>query len=161
MAICFVLMFLLWLILTGGDFRTWWFGLLAAAIAAGASMLLPGERRSLSVTGLVRFVPFFVRQSLEGGFDVARRAFHPRMPIDPAIVSYSVRLPEGPASVFLAAVISLLPGTLTAELRDRLLLVHVLDVGLPVIEKLRTLEEKVGTLFGMKLEYADSKESRS
>lgn len=156
----FILMIMLWLVLAGGELKTWWFGLPASALGAGISIRLLTERGLWSVKGLVRFVPFFIYQSLEGGFDVARRALHPRMPLEPAIVRYSVRLPEGPASVFLAGVISLLPGTLTARLDAGHLLVHVLDAGLPVVQKLRTLEERVGGLFGIELTYEDAKEGK-
>jgi multicomponent Na+:H+ antiporter subunit E len=146
-----VMMLMLWLILTGGELKTWWFGLPSAGIVAVISTRLQKTAHRWSVKGLLRFVPFFVLQSLEGGFDVARRALHPRMPLEPVMVSYSVRLPEGPASVFLGAVISLLPGTLTAEMKDGFLFVHVLDAGLPAAQKLQILEQRVGGLFGIEV----------
>lgn len=150
-------MMLLWLVLTGGELQKLWFGLPAAAISAGISTRLMKEWRLRSLKGLVFFVPFFIRQSLEGGFDVAMRALHPRMPLEPALINYPVRLPEGAASVFLAGVISLLPGTLTTQLSDGHLRIHVLDIGLPVVQKLRILEEKVGGIFGIKLPYENFK----
>jgi len=152
----FIATIALWLILTGGDPKTWWFGLPTSAIAAGISWGLLKEPWSWSLKGLMRFIPFFIHQSLIGGIDVAVRALHPRMPLEPAIVSYSLRLPEGPASVFIAGMISLLPGTLTAELKGSSLQVHVIDVGLPVTEKLRMLEERVGNLFGIVLRQDNS-----
>ncbi|MBZ0155996.1 MAG: Na+/H+ antiporter subunit E [Alphaproteobacteria bacterium] len=157
-ALQFLLMALLWLVLTGGDLRTWWFGLPAALAGSWIRIRLLQEGRWWSIKGLVRFIPFFIRQSLEGGVDVAGRALHPHMPLKPEVIHYSVRLPGGPASVFLAAVTSLLPGTLTTELKDGHLLVHVLDAGMPVMEKLRTLEERVAALFDIDLSRETRKE---
>jgi multicomponent Na+:H+ antiporter subunit E len=73
---------LLWWILAAGAMSSWLIGapvVLCAVLASGA--LLPGVSWSLS--GLVRFVPFFLWRSLYGGVDVARRALHPRLPISP------------------------------------------------------------------------------
>jgi len=142
-------MLALWWALTDGDTGTWWFGLPLAVIAALLSIrLLPAKGRLWSLKGLLRFIPFFLYQSLHGGLDVAVRALRPRLPIAPALIHYSVRLPEGAARIFFADVISLLPGTLSAELDDVRLRVHVLDEGLPVTQKLSALEDRVAELFG-------------
>jgi multicomponent Na+:H+ antiporter subunit E len=48
--------------------------------------------------------------------------------------------------------ISLLPGTLSADLRGDLVTVHALDVRTDVVEGLATLERRVAALFGESLE---------
>ncbi|MBE0509552.1 MAG: Na+/H+ antiporter subunit E [Chromatiales bacterium] len=59
------------------------------------------ERRRLSLAdrintllGWLRFIPFFLLQSLLGGIDVARRAFHPRTPLSPTLIRYPLSLSE-------------------------------------------------------------------
>jgi len=128
----------------------WWFALPAVGLAVTASLaLVPGPwRLHWSPEGLARFVPFFLFQSLRGGLDVACRTFHPRLPLNPSLVRYPLRLEQSPAQVFMANVVSLLPGTLSADLEGSVLTVHALDIGLPVTEQLQTLESRVARLFG-------------
>jgi hypothetical protein len=45
--------------------------------------------------------------------------------------------------------VSLLPGTLSAELEDDQLIVHSLDANLPILEPLRYLESLVSGLFDL------------
>jgi multicomponent Na+:H+ antiporter subunit E len=101
---------------------------------------------------MLRFVPYFLRASLLAGLDVMRRALDPRMPIDPALVRFPLRLPPGPARATLAAVVSLLPGTLSVELEHEQLLVHVLDRRLAAGQALGQLEDRVADVFGLTLD---------
>jgi multicomponent Na+:H+ antiporter subunit E len=97
------------------------------------------------------FVPFFLWRSLQGGVDVARRAFHPRMPITPELLDYPLRLPPGLPRVMLANIVSLLPGTLSATLNREVLKIHVLDGEAALLANLDTLEERVGKVCGVSL----------
>lgn len=139
-----------WWVLTEGE-PAWGIGLPVVFLAGAAAWYVraPGRLR-VSFAGALRFVPYFVRQSLWGGLDVARRALDPRMPLDPALLVYRLRLPPGPARVFLADIVSLLPGTLSAELAGDRLRLHVLDRA-PAPAAVRTLEERVADLFGLRL----------
>lgn len=100
------------------------------------------------MNAFLRFVPFFAYCSLKGGVDVAGRAFSPRLPLTPAMLDYSLRLPKGTARVFFANIVSLLPGTLSTDIRGDTLMVHVLDNTSPVFEQLQRLEVAVARLFG-------------
>lgn len=143
---------LLWWAVTEGSPAAWAFGVPLIALAVGAGLVLhPRRDWTLRPLGLARFAGFFLWQSLRGGIDVAARALNPRLPIAPAMVDYRLRLPEGPARVFLADVVSLLPGTLSAALAGGRLRLHVLDERLPVTRALRTVEERVAALFGLTL----------
>jgi multicomponent Na+:H+ antiporter subunit E len=102
-----------------------------------------------SLTGIVRFLPFYLWHSLRGGVDVARRALHPRLPISPGLFDYKFRLPPGLPRVFMANTVSLLPGTLSAELEEECLRVHVLDETSAFAEILRVLEKQVAGVFGL------------
>jgi multicomponent Na+:H+ antiporter subunit E len=147
-----LLMALIWWSLSGGDTKTWWFGGPVVVIATLVSMALKPERNvRWRWRGLASFVSFFLIESVRGGVDVARCALHPRLPIAPAFVHFEFRLPEGPGRVFLVNTINLLPGTLSAELRDAGVLIHVLDERMSFAIKLRILEDRVAALFGGEL----------
>jgi len=94
-------------------------------------------------------VPFFLVRSLLGGVDVAWRAFHPGMPIAPDLVEYPLQLPPGLARVFMADTVSLLPGTLSTEILQNCLKVHVLDGRKDVIPELEAVEQGVARIFGI------------
>ena len=142
----------LWWSLTGGAAASWLVGApFVAAAAAASHRLWPAGTGWWSVAALVRFVGFFLRESARGGLDVARRALAPRMPLDPGTLELTCRLPRGPAEVFLVDVVSLLPGTLSVDLRGRVLTLHVLDRAAPAEADLRALEELVAAIFRVPL----------
>jgi multicomponent Na+:H+ antiporter subunit E len=123
---------------------------LAVAAATAASLaLVPPRSWRWTLSGALRFLPFFLRESLAGGVDVARRAFSPTPRLRPGFVEFRTRLPPGPSRVFLMNAMNLLPGTLSARDRDGSILVHVLDLELPTEARLRALEARVAALFGV------------
>lgn len=141
---------LAWCVLTGAVTEGWLVGVPVVAAAAWTSAwLLPPL--SLSPVGTVRFAGFFLRQSLIAGIDVARRAFMPRPPLAPAVVEYDLRVDSELERVALTNTISLLPGTLGADLDGRRLYVHVLDAGQDVRGSLELAERRVADLFGRRL----------
>src|SRR5690606_30734280 len=95
---------------------------------------------------LAALFPRFAWQSLIGGIDVARRAFHPRLPIRPGRLRIAVELPEG-GRVALGGELSLMPGTLAAGCDGDHLLVHVLDLDQDIESAVREEERRVrGTI---------------
>jgi multicomponent Na+:H+ antiporter subunit E len=52
----------------------------------------------------------------------------------------------------MADTVTLLPGTLSANLEDHVLVVHVLNAGAPNREVLEDLEQRVADLFGLENE---------
>jgi multicomponent Na+:H+ antiporter subunit E len=138
-----VLLFsIIWWALTDGTAGSWWIGVPAVACTSIVSVAL------VPPVGLVwrevmGFVPFFLWHSLKGGADVAWRAFHPRMPITPELIEYPLRLPPGLPRVILVNTVSLLPGTLSAELVGQVLRVHVLDSLGDFLAELEALEKRV------------------
>ncbi|MEF8794603.1 Na+/H+ antiporter subunit E [Thiohalorhabdus sp.] len=147
----FLLFFALWLVLTDGATEGLVFGVAAAAFAA--ALTLAGERSPWPLRPLawLTFGPWFVAQSLLGGWDVLRRAVRPDRPLDPELLDFPTRLTTPAARRLLAATISLLPGTLVARIHEAHLRVHVLDRGLPVRAALRRLERRIGGLYGERL----------
>lgn len=141
----------LWLVLAAGEPESWVVGVpavLAAAVLSACT--LPSLR--WSPAGTLRFWRFFLMESLRGGWDVARRAFHWRLPLSPGVVEHRSRTSVPLVRVSVANTLSLLPGTLTADLDDRNLYVHALDAGEEVAQSLVEAEEQVADLFGVVLE---------
>lgn len=134
----------LWIVLAGtapGDFAV---GLLAAALAAWASVtLLPPGRGRFSARGSARLAAHFLVQSVVAGWDVARRAFHPRLPIKPGFVQYPVGFAPGPERAAFKAFTSLLPGTVTVGEEEAGILYHCLDVDQPVLRELAVEEARL------------------
>lgn len=137
---------LTWWVLTDGVAASWWIGVPAIMLALTVSVVLVPPTR-LNGVEMLKFVPFFLLRSLQGGADVAWRAIHPGMPIAPELISYSLRLPPGLPQVLMANTVSLLPGTLSAALDHGVLQVHVLDRQQDILAELEALELTVARLF--------------
>jgi len=147
----------LWWILTGGDAGSWVIGAPAVLAATVTSVALGRpERWRVSPAGVARFLPFFAWHALTGSIDVAYRALHPRLPIAPSFEHYEIRLPdEGPSRVLFVNVVSLLPGTLSADLEGDALTVHGLIGGTGTIDRVRALEVRIAAIFDCDLSEGD------
>jgi len=144
------IMAFVWWCLTSGDVSSWLVGIPVIVMAAILQYrLMPGDKYRYSIRGVLRYLPYFARHALNGGLDVAYRAFAPRLPVDPGFVNYKLRLPPGPWRVFFVNSISLLPGTLSCQLGKDRVEVHVLSQRSSTIDELKTLEEKVAEVFGL------------
>jgi multicomponent Na+:H+ antiporter subunit E len=141
----------LWWILSEGIHTGQTFALIFALLAALSSLALipPGNQRPWrqQLRGGLRFIPFFLWQSLLGGVDVARRAFPPRLPLCPSIISYPLGLAKGWPQVFFLNTVSLLPGTLAMKLEGDTVRIHLLDGRGDPMSTLRQVEERVAALF--------------
>jgi len=126
-----------------------------AAVGMGVVAVVPAVLLSLRAhapepfhfLALLRFLPVFLWRSLAGGIDVARRALMPDMRLQPTLVEYRTALPAGLPRVFLANVISLLPGTLSADIHGDRLSLHVLSDSNGSEDDLRRLELAVAPIF--------------
>mgnify|MGYP005848249393 CR=1 FL=1 len=144
----FFVLFALWLVFDG--LHGWPVGVLAALIGGGlAAWLADSEPFWWNPLRLVEFAGFFLFESFRGGIDVAWRSLHPRLPVMPRFFEHDIALPEGQPSTLLISVISLLPGTLSAELLpdEHVLVVHTLaDGGEESVER---LERRIARLFSV------------
>lgn len=145
-----VLLFsIMWWALADGTAGSWWIGVPAVVCAVIVSVaLVPSSE--IVWREVMGFVPFFLWHSLKGGADVARRAFHPRMPIAPELIEYPLRLPCL-SQVTMINITSLLPGTLSAGIEGQVLKVHVLDGRGEFLTGLKELERRVGRMWGTPL----------
>ncbi len=139
----------LWLLLTDGDPASWLVGVpvIALALAYGERVAGPAGT-PLSLVGILLFIPFFLRESLLGGIDVARRVLAYRPRVQPGFARYPLSLRSAPARVLFANTVSLLPGTLTVEMRDQEIELHALDMRGDYYTELARLERAVGRVFG-------------
>lgn len=119
----------LWVVLVEGRLHGLWFAIpvLALALAVRRAMPIPLSLRNISLVQFVRFIPYFLWQSLVGGVDVGWRAMHPSLPVHPNIYSYPYQVHSEGARVFMAQVISLMPGTLACRVGEHRMIVHVLS----------------------------------
>ena len=119
-------------------------GALATACATIASLaLLPPDEGRVRFVALLALVPRFVWQSLVAGFDVARRALAPGMPLATGFVDYRTGFPRGHARNNFATITSLMPGTLPCGDGTDTIEFHCLDVGQPVADQLADEERRL------------------
>ncbi len=142
----------LWWILADGNLTSWWIGVPAVLFAVITSVILFPPATNLRWFEILKFIPFFLFRSLLGGIDVARRAFHPNLPIAPNLIEYPLLLPPGLPQVLMINIASLLPGTLITELNQSVLRVHVLDSQKDFLTELISVEQRVARIFGISLD---------
>lgn len=140
----------IWWVLTGGNGSAWTWGAPAVLIAASLRPGLgSGGAWRWSLTGLLRFLPVFIWYNVRGALEVAILALHPWRRPDPVMMGFPLRLPRGPARVFMANLINLLPGTLSTRLTAQGIEIHVLAASDSVTRTLTILERRVADLFAL------------
>lgn len=144
-----------WFCLSGTELKSWVVGVPIAVAAAWISIrLLPSTSYRVCLPAAAFFTGYFMRESLRGGWDVARRALSPNLPLSPGVLCFVSRLPVGTARWFFCHTISLLPGTAVVAIECDHLRVHVLQLTPQVEESLRDLERRVAKIFCLELQEA-------
>ena len=137
-----------WWVLTKGAADSWPVGIPAVLVAIYIDFnLFRPENTRYSLGGLIAFALFFLKSSIYSGMDVVRRTYDPRLPLDPAMVEYPLRLTSTAARNLFICTVSLLPGTLSTALEGHKLVIHALDVGRPVEHELNIIENRVAAVF--------------
>ncbi len=143
-----LLLIALWWLLAGDETASWVIGFPSVCTAwVVRTRLRPFPSATLSVVGVARFLICFFKLSIVGGLDVVRRVFHPRMPMNPGVLDYFLRLSSPAERIMVAGTVSLLPGTLSADLNQDRLTLHVLDLEAPIIRDLQHIEDLVAGLY--------------
>jgi len=141
----FGLFALLWLVLMPS--LLWYdllIGLLAVLAATWVSLrLLPPTQGSIGLLALLMLMPRLVWQSVMAGWEVAWRAFHPKMPLAPGFITYPTALEPGLARNTFATLTSLLPGSLACEHTEEGIVYHVLDIHQAHLEQLASEESRL------------------
>jgi multicomponent Na+:H+ antiporter subunit E len=138
-----------WALLALGQFKQWPIVVVAVTAASASSLLLlPEGGLPGKFMGLIRFFPYFLRRSVSGGWDVARRVFSPSLPLQADVIRHDLNLKKEYSRVFFCWIISLLPGTACVGLSGKEVRVHVLDTSGPVHEEFQELERRLAAVFG-------------
>lgn len=87
----------------------------------------PPPPRPFPWVRLFLYVPWLIVQVASSGLHMTKLILHPKLPIDPQMISYRPRLRDPAGLVLLGNSITLTPGTITAEIEPDQLLVHAID----------------------------------
>lgn len=137
-----------WWVLTKGASDSWQVGIPAILAALYVDYRLSQTRANRwSLRGLIGFGLYFLKASIFSGIDVVRRAFHPQLPLNPAMIEYPLDLTSAAARNLFVCTVSLLPGTLSVGLDENKLVAHVLDVERPFEQELKIIEHRVAEIF--------------
>jgi multicomponent Na+:H+ antiporter subunit E len=138
----------IWMVLIGTSPSDLIAGVPVAAAASWVSLaLLPPGPHRVRLTAVLRLIPHFLWKSVVAGWDVARRALDPRLPLHTGFVAYPAQF-RGPARNAFASYSSLLPGTLPVEDDGETLTYHCLDIGQPVVAELAAEETALAQVLG-------------
>lgn len=105
------------------------------------------EWESIRFEFLFPFLSWLVYEIVVGSLQVARVVLHPRMPVEPSILRFRVKLPKLGARVMLGNLITLTPGTITLDIRGDEFVVHTLTRDSPGSIIDGTMPRKVAELF--------------
>jgi multicomponent Na+:H+ antiporter subunit E len=148
-----LVLMIIWGLLTDWRLESWVFGGPAVLLALWLLTLLPEARRwSCAPLPALRFAGWFAVQAVRGAVDVSRRALSPRMPLNPGFRSWRTTLPEGTPRIMLANAVSLLPGTLSAEIEGQRLVIHLLDCQTDMATEIGRLEARIAAVFNLPAE---------
>lgn len=146
----------LWIILAGVNASDLPAAALAVGMAAWASLvLLPASPAGISIPEVMGLALRLLYQSVIAGLDVAGRAVHPNVPLNPGFVEYEVRLRDKTQRDLFCTMLSLMPGTLPAgSEKHGSLLIHCLDVEQPLLEQVGIEEARLAKALGGQLDDA-------
>ena len=143
----FGVLILIWIALNGFDGLLT--GFLTALVAAGfGTYFACGQPYPWHPLRWLAFAGFFLLESIKGGSDVAWRAMHPALKIEPEFSRYEIDLPVGLPTTLLTSLVSLLPGTLSVRLyeHEHVLNVHALTPS--AVASVQRLERMLHWVFG-------------
>jgi multicomponent Na+:H+ antiporter subunit E len=124
---------ILWILLTGWQPSSWGIGAVFITMASLLSLYLAPKHRQTDqwLTHPMKLIPFFYYffvQSLRGGWDTAKLALIPRPKLSPGFIRFHTDLANESQVFAFMQVLSLLPGTVSAEQNGRKLTIHVLNL---------------------------------
>ncbi len=129
----FVLLFVLWLLLTGSsDPAEWVAGLMVSLVVTLISRphlsIFNGLRLTPSaLPAFITYLGVFMIALIRANLDMARRVLSPALPLRPALVQVRTQLQSPIGRLILANSITLTPGTLTVDVVNDTLTIHWVD----------------------------------
>ncbi len=125
----FILLFLVWIGLTNSlNIQELIVGGIVSFIIA--KFFTPDREFNLKDLAVkyIKFIPIFLKNLIESNIAVAKIVLNPKLPINTAIVKLKTDLTNEHDRLILANAITLTPGTITVELRDSELFIHILNL---------------------------------
>jgi multicomponent Na+:H+ antiporter subunit E len=129
MIVKFILLFLVWIGLTNSlEPQELIVGAVVALVVA--KYFTKDEEVDLgkSLITYIKFTPIFLKNLVKSNIEVAKIVLSPSLPINTGIVKLKTKLTNDHDKLLLANAITLTPGTITLELDDNELYVHVLNL---------------------------------
>ena len=156
--ISYLLLILLWLVLTGWRGDELIIGSITAVIISlvfAPSLIILAELRlnPKSIMHMVLYVFVFCIELVKSAIDVARRVLSPSLPINPGIVKVRTKLKSKLGRIVLTNSITLTPGTMTVEAKGEYLYIHWIDITTDDIDAatdtiVSTFERHLEVIFG-------------
>ena len=123
---------LLWMVLTGWQLNSLLVGgifiLFASFLSTSLTQADNIPKNHINIQYLPSFLYYFITQSLRGGWDTAKLALTPKQKLSPGVINYKIALLNESHLFTFMQVLSLLPGTVSADLKKDQLVIHVLDI---------------------------------
>lgn len=140
---------LLWLALMSWSFSALAMGLLVSLGATWWSLrLLPPAASAVRLGALLLQAPRLLWQSVLGGWDVARRALSPSLPLKPGFINFPCAYQKAHVRDSLAVIASMLPGSLVCDDEAGVMRVHCLDTDQPVFAELSAEARRLAPVLG-------------
>jgi len=141
----------LWVVVGGFGTVHLLVGVPAVMAATIASLrLLPPQPARPRPLALLALLPRFCVQSALAGWQVARLACHPALPLRPGFATFRSNLPAGLGQDSFLAWSSTMPGTVPAgQGDDGAVLVHCLDIGSPPAPAMAAEEARFAHALGL------------
>lgn len=152
--ITFLVLFLNWIVWSGMfDAFHLALGVISCAIVTFMShdLLFKSEkfsvRHAIEFVRFIKYIPWLLYQIILSNIHVAYLVLHPKMPIEPSVISYRSKLKKDISLVTLANSITLTPGTITADIVNGIYIVHCISK--KVADDLLTgdMEKRVSHIF--------------
>ena len=125
----FILLFLVWIGLTNSlDIQELIVGAVVAFVIA--RFFTPNVEFNLKelIIKYIKFIPIFLKNLVQSNIAVAKIVLNPKLPINTGIVKLKTSLQNDHDKLILANAITLTPGTITVELRNSDLFIHILNM---------------------------------
>ncbi len=147
--ILFAGLVLLWLVFAQAQLSSLIIGLPVVLAAVFTRGWIRGSLSGFSFNWVacLRLILLFISGSVRGALDVGLRTLKPDMPIQPVLFSYPLNNISVTGRTILAAVVTLMPGTLAARLADNVLTVHSLSPQPEVIDDIQACAHLVTQLW--------------
>ncbi len=128
----FTLFSSIWILLSGWQPSSWPVGVVFIILASSLSLYLAPQQqtvlRQIKPTKIFSFFCYFFIHSLRGAWVTAKLALKPKQTLLPGVIQYPIDMVNESHIFTFMQVISLLPGTVSAEYNGREVSIHILDL---------------------------------